>query len=218
MLGGAAKKSLFSGRILAYLEPAPPACPHPRYPRMPEQGDVTRLLQDLGRGGRALDELLPLVYDELRQIARRRLRDEAADHTLQPTALVHEAYLKLSRLDRIEWKNRSQFFAVAARAMRRVLVDHAMSRRATKRGGGRARVPLEDVPVIFAEDPEQVLELNDALSRLESAQPRLARVVECRYFAGMSIEETADALETSPATVKRDWVLARAWLNRELSG
>ncbi|HVR69957.1 MAG TPA: sigma-70 family RNA polymerase sigma factor [Vicinamibacteria bacterium] len=184
---------------------------------MPDHGDVTRLLQELGHGGRAIDELLPLVYEDLRQIARRRLGGEAGGHTLQPTALVHEAYLKLSRLQRIEWKNRSQFFAIAARAMRRVLVDHAVSRRAAKRGGGRSRVPLEDGVFVSAEDAERLIDLNDALLRLESAQPRLARVVECRYFAGLSIEETAAALDTSAATVKRDWVLARAWLSRELA-
>ena len=184
---------------------------------MPEPGDVTRLLQELGRGSRAVDELLPLVYDELRYLARSRLRGEAANHTLQPTALVHEVYLKLSRLERIEWKNRAQFFAIAARAMRRVLVDHAVSRRAAKRGGRQPHVALDDNLIIAAEDAERVLELNDALSRLEAAQPRLARVVECRYFAGMSIDETAAALEISSATVKRDWLVARAWLNRELS-
>lgn len=183
---------------------------------MPEPGDVTRILQDLGHGGRALDDLLPLVYEELRQIARRRLRDEATGHTLQPTALVHEAYLKLSRLERIEWKNRAQFFAVAARAMRRVLVDHAVSRKRGKRGGGRKHVSLDEHLAVTADGAEEILEVNDALERLEAVQPRLARVVECRYFAGLSIEEAAAALETSPATVKRDWVLARAWLNREL--
>lgn len=181
-----------------------------------ERGEVTRLLCNLGHGGRAIDELLPLVYDELRQVARRRLYAESADHTLQPTALVHEVYLKLSRLDHIEWRNRAQFFAIAARAMRRVLVDHAVRRRAKRRGGDEVRVTLEYASLLSTDDAEQLLTLNQALSTLEKAQPRAARVVECRYFAGLSIEETAVALEISPATVKREWTLARAWLNRAL--
>ena len=183
---------------------------------MPDRGEITRLIQEAGHGGRALDDLLPLVYDELRHVARRRLAQESADHTLQPTALVHEAYLKLSRLDRIEWKNRAQFFAVAARAMRRVLVDYAVSRRAAKRGGQLVRVPLHDETLLASADAEQLIELNEALSRLEHDQPRLARIVECRFFAGLTIEDTAGALEISPATVKREWTLARAWLNREM--
>lgn len=183
---------------------------------MSSEGDVTRLLRELGHGGRALDALLPIVYDELRGIARRQLGAERGDHTLQPTALVHEAYLKLGRLDRIEWVNRAQFFAVAARAMRRVLVDHALARRAAKRGGGAEHVPLDEALLVSATDAGEILALNDALAALEEREPRLARVVECRYFAGLSIEETAEALGISPATVKRDWVVARAWLNREL--
>lgn len=184
---------------------------------MSDKGDVTRLLDELGHDGRPLDAVLPVVYDELRQIARHQLSSERGDHTLQPTALVHEAYLKLSRLDRIEWSSREQFFAVAAQAMRRILVDHAVSRRATKRGGGRTPVPLDEAVLVSDDDAEQFLVLNDLLSRLEQMEPRLCRVVECRYFAGLSIEETAAALGISVATVKRDWTMARAWLNREMS-
>jgi RNA polymerase sigma factor (TIGR02999 family) len=184
---------------------------------MADKGDVTRLLGELGHDGRPLDAVLPAVYEELRQIARRQLSSERGDHTLQPTALVHEAYLKLSRLDRIEWSSREQFFAVAAQAMRRILVDHAVSRRAAKRGGGRTPVPLDEVVLVSEDDAEQVLVLNDLLSRLEQMEPRLGRVVECRYFAGMSTEETAAALGISAATVKRDWTMARAWLNREMN-
>jgi RNA polymerase sigma factor (TIGR02999 family) len=184
---------------------------------MSDPGEVTRLLQELGHGGRAVDPLLPLVYDQLKQLARRQLSDERGDHTLQPTDLVHEAYLKLSGLERIEWKNRAQFFAIAAQAMRRVLVDYALSRRAAKRGGERRRVPLDDGMLVSEAPAEEVLALHDALARLEAENPRLVRMVECRYFAGLSIEETAEATGTSPATVKRDWTVARAWLNRELS-
>jgi RNA polymerase sigma-70 factor, ECF subfamily len=184
---------------------------------MTSRGEVTRLLSELGQGGRAVDEVLALVYDELRQVARHQLRGERSDHTLQPTALVHEAYLKLSRLDRIEWSSRAQFFAVAAQAMRRVLVDHAMSRRAAKRGGGKQPLSLDDAVAVSAEDGERILALHEALSDLERAEPRLARVVECRYFAGLNVEETAEALDISTATVKRDWAVARAWLHRELS-
>jgi len=186
-----------------------------------EQGEVTRLLAAAGRGDeRALDRLVPLVYDELRGIAARRMAAERNGHTLTTTALVHEAYLELAGLDRIEWKNRAQFFAIAARLMRRILVDHAVRRGAQKRGGDRTRVTLDRVAGALAVGPEHdadLLALDDALARLEDEDGRLARVVECRFFGGMTIEETAAALEISPATVKRDWALARAWLNRELS-
>jgi RNA polymerase sigma factor (TIGR02999 family) len=186
---------------------------------MSDSGDVTRMLRQLGYGGRdALDHVLPMVYAELQRLAQRQLRGERGDHTLQTTDLVHEAYVKLGGLERIEWKNRAQFFAIAARAMRRVLVDHAAGRRAAKRGGERRKVPLDEGMLMVEEQADEVLALNDALSRLERADPRLVRIVECRYFAGLSVEETAEALEISPATVKRDWTVARAWLHRELAG
>jgi RNA polymerase sigma-70 factor, ECF subfamily len=180
-------------------------------------GDVTALLATVGKGGReALDRLLPIVYEELQRMARRQLRTERSDHTLATSDLVHEAYLRLGRLDRMEWKGRAQFFAVAAQAMRRVLVDHALARRTAKRGGGLRKVPLEEGMLVAEEEADELLALEGALARLEQIDERLVRIVECRYFGGMSIEETADALEVSPATVKRDWAVARAWLNREL--
>jgi RNA polymerase sigma factor (TIGR02999 family) len=163
-----------------------------------------------------LDRLVPQVYEELRRIAHVQLRGERGDHTLDTGALVHEAYLKLSRLDRIEWRDRSHFLAAAAGAMRRILVDYAMARKARKRGGGRQRVPLDDVAVLADDRAQDLLTLDDALRRLALESERAARIVEWRFFGGMSIEETAEVLDISPATVKREWTLARAWLNREL--
>ena len=164
----------------------------------------------------SVDALFPLVYDTLRRMARRRLGGERAGHSLSTIDLVHEAYLKLLRLDRIEWQNKAHFLATAARAMRNILVDYAVRRRAGKRGGARQRTALlEDAAVVPAPGAE-VLAVNRALERLESVDVRASRVVECRFFAGMSVEETAEALSISPASVKRDWALARAWLNREL--
>ena len=187
-------------------------------------GDITRLLQAHGAGDRAaLDELLRLLYDELRRVARARLRGERAGHTLQTTALVHEAYLDLARLDRIGYQNRAHFFALAARAMRNVLADYAVRRGAAKRGGGREAVPLDEVgPVELIELADRgssvdLLALRQALDRLEALEPRHVRVVECRLLAGLSIAETAEALGISEATVSRDQALARAWLNRELA-
>lgn len=183
------------------------------------QGDITRLLAELSHGGRdALDRLLPLVYQELQVIAQRRLQNERSDHTLAATDLVHEAYLKLVGLDHIDWKSRAQFFALAAQAMRRILVNHAVHRKAQKRGGEQQRLQLDEVSLPVEQSAAEVLELDAALQRLAEMEERHSRVVECRYFAGMSIEETAEALGVSPATVKRDWTLARAWLHRELSG
>jgi RNA polymerase sigma-70 factor, ECF subfamily len=185
---------------------------------MPQVDDVSRLLIAWREGERtALAELFPIVYRALRQIAHRQLRNERRGHTLNTTALVHEAYLKLVKLDRIQWKNRAQFFAIAARAMRRILVDYALSRKRQKRGGGEAVLNLEDVVVMIDDRADEMVALNQALERLETIDPRHTRVIECRIFAGMSVEETADALDLSPATVKRDWAVARAWLNRELS-
>ena len=182
-------------------------------------GEVTRLLAELDRGGPgAVDRLVPILYNELRQIARRHMRGERVDHTLDTTALVHEAYVKLVGLDRMHWQNRAHFLAVAAQAMRRVLVDYAVGRRRQKRGGVRRRVPLEDVPPHQEQSIETLLALDAALRRLQAVDDRLSRVVECRYFGGMSVEETAQALQVSAATIKRDWSVARAWLNRELRG
>lgn len=163
-----------------------------------------------------IDSLVPVVYDELRRIAHRQLRGERSDHTLDTTGLVHEAYLKLSRLDRIEWRDRSHFLVAAAGAMRRILVDYAAARKAGKRGGGRQRVPIDDVLILVDDRAEELLALDEALRRLAAESQRAASIVEWRFFAGMTVEETAEVLEISPATVKREWTLARAWLNREL--
>ncbi len=181
--------------------------------------EVTRALMRLSEGDRsALDGLLPMVYDELRLLAQRALRAERTDHTLTPTALVHEAYLKLVQLDRIGWEGRAHFFGACAREMRRILVSYARMRKAEKRGGAHAEaVPIENVVLAASERPGDLLALEDALHRLERLSERQVRVVECRFFAGMEIEETAEALGISPATVKREWTAARAWLHRELA-
>jgi RNA polymerase sigma-70 factor, ECF subfamily len=165
-----------------------------------------------------MDDLFTLVYAELRRIAGRQLRAERAGHTLCTTALVNEAWVELTKLDRIRWQSRAHFLALAAQAMRRVLIDYAMARRAQKRGGGRALESLEDDALAVVQDrADEFIELDEALQRLMSLNERHARIVECRFYGGMSVEETADALGVSPATVKRDWMLARAWLNRELA-
>jgi RNA polymerase sigma factor (TIGR02999 family) len=180
---------------------------------------VTELLLALQGGNRAvLDDLVPLIYDELRSIARRKLRSERDGHTLTTTALVHEAYLKLVQLDRMQWQSRAHFFAIAAQAMRHVLVNHALRRKRVKRGSGAAHVPLDEVADLPIGEADRILELDAALAKLAELNPRHARVVECRFFGGMSIDETAVALAVSPATTKRDWTLLRAWLRRELDG
>lgn len=184
---------------------------------MEESVPVTTLLRNASRGNReALDRLMPLVYDSLRRLAHRALRGEREGHTLSTTALAHEAYLELVGLDRIEWRDRSHFFAVAAGAMRRILIDYAVSRNAQKRGGGVAMLELNRVDVPIDDRLAETMELDEALGRLESIAPRAVRIVECRVFAGMTIEETAAALDVSPASVKRQWTVARAWLTREL--
>jgi len=182
-----------------------------------ERLNATDLLLELseGRPG-ALDRLIPLVYDELRHIAHGQLRGERPGHTLTTTALVHETYLRLVKIEQVEWRDRAHFFAVAARVMRRVLIDYARARQRDKRGGAPVQVPLSEALNGLVQQPDDLLALEDALARLEVRSERQCRVVECRCFAGMSVEETAAALDTSPATVKRDWAFARAWLNREL--
>ncbi len=187
-------------------------------PPVTAPSDVTQALVALSGGDRAaLDRLLPLVYDQLRQIAARALRQERADHTLSPTALVHEAYLKLVQLDSITWEGRAHFFGACAQAMRRILVSYARMKKAEKRGAGSAHVPITSVMVAADSRPQDLIALDEALAKLESLDERQAHVVECRFFAGMGVEETASALGISPATVKRDWTVARAFLNRELS-
>ena len=185
----------------------------------PPQQDITALLQAWSRGDRAaLEALLPAVYGELRHQAERYMRRQRADHTLQATALVHEAYLRLVRQQDTEWRSRAHFFGVAAKAMRSILVDHARARQAAKRGAGTARLTLSRVESV--PDPTaavDVLDLEQALQRLAEFDSAKARLVELRYFGGLSIEEAAEVLEISPATLKRQWNTARAWLRRELS-
>jgi len=180
--------------------------------------DLTELLRAQASGAPpALDRLFPAVYDELRRMARGRLRRERADHTLGATELVHEAFFRLVRLDRIDWRGRAHFLAIASQAMRNVLLDHAVQRGARKRGGGARPVTLERLEVAAEVRPEELLALCEALERLERLEPRQARVVECRFFAGLSLDETAAALSVSPATVSRDWTIARAWLHAQLA-
>jgi RNA polymerase sigma factor (TIGR02999 family) len=181
--------------------------------------DVTRLLARWSRGEQeALNELLPIVYGELRRMAGRQLRAKRQEHTLTPTALVHEVYLRLVDQRRADWQNRTQFFAVAARLMRRVLVDHARARLAGKRGGGLVVVPLEQAgdPEAVASPMADVLAVDEALTRLAALDGEQARLVELRFFAGLTVEEIAPLLRRSERTVKREWRLARAWLFREL--
>ena len=181
--------------------------------------DVTGMLRAWAQGSPGADEeLLRAVYQELRRQAQRAMRREASEHTLQATALVHEAYLRLADQRPSAWRNRSQFFGIAAQMMRRILVDHARARLADKRGGGATAITLEESIASSGDaDPIDVLALHDALDRLAVLDAQQARVVELRYFGGMSIEETAEALGLSPATIKREWAVARAWLARELA-
>lgn len=181
------------------------------------QTEVTELLAARQPGDDTTNRLIPHVYQELRVIARSLRFEERRDHTLDTSALVHEAYVKLVGHERTSWENRAHFFGAAARAMRQVLVDYARTRNRRKRGDGLKPRPLDDVGPIPAPLPDQdLLDLDDALTHLETLDSRQARVVECRYFAGMTIQETAAALEISPATVKREWATARAWLYRRL--
>lgn len=166
----------------------------------------------------ALNRLLPLVYDELRRIARRQLRAERPDHTLNTTSLVHEAYLKLVDQTRAQWRDRVHFFAVASQAMRRILVDHARKHLAAKRGGHQQRVPLEAAALAVDERAEMLLALDEALTDLARLDERLSRVVECRFFGGLSEEDTAEALGVTARTVRRDWVKAKGWLHAEIRG
>jgi len=183
----------------------------------PSPQDVTQLLRDWRQGNRAaFDQLIPLVYDELRRLAKRHLQRQSPGHTLQTTSLVHEAYLRLIDQQNIEWQNRAHFFAVAARAMRFLLVDHARARQYAKRGGGVRQVTLDEVAVVSPERNDDLLALDEALSRLAALDPRKSQIVELRYFGGLSAEEAAEALGVSEITVKREWLKARAWLYREL--
>lgn len=182
------------------------------------QKDVTVLLDAVSAGDRnAPAKLLEAVYADLRRLAAKYMFDERGDHTLQATALVHEAFIRLVDWENVSWQNRAHFFAVAARAMRHILVDHARTRQAEKRGGETEVVSLEDVAIISKERAAEVLALDDALENLFALEERKGRVVELRYFGGLSVEETAEVLQVSPETVARDWRFAKTWLLRELS-
>lgn len=189
---------------------------------MPGQDEVTRLLQEWRNGSQeALDRLIPLVYAELRTLAARYLSRERQDHTLQTTALVHEAYVKLIGQHSVEWQNRAHFFGIAANLMRRILVDDARHRRRQKRGAGVKPEALDEVPVAAEESPLDVVDtiaLDRALSELEKLDPQQARLVELRFFGGLTVEEAATVLEVSPSTVKREWAIAKGWLYRAIKG
>jgi RNA polymerase sigma-70 factor, ECF subfamily len=180
--------------------------------------NITQLLQDWSGGDHeAVDLLLPLIYDELRRAARRHMRREGAGHTLQTTALVNEAYLRLVDRKNVRWENRAHFFALAAQVMRHILVDHARRRRYQKRGGEARRVSLEEAAAVSREPGAEMIALDDALKLLAELDPRRSRVVELRFFGGLDLKETAAVLGVSPATALRDWNLAKAWLYRQLS-
>jgi len=182
---------------------------------MPE---LTQLLIAGGRGDKvALDELFAAVYDELRSLAAHHLRAERRSHTLQPTALVHEAYMRLIHQESVDWRNRAQFFGLASRMMRRILVNHAEARVAEKRGGDADRVTLTDSKLITDRDVVDVIAVDQALRRLAALDSRQAEIVEMRFFGGLSVDEVADVLGVSAPTVKRDWSMAKAWLKRELA-
>jgi RNA polymerase sigma factor (TIGR02999 family) len=188
---------------------------------MEKEAKVTRLLQDASSGSRnAVDQLVPLVYDELRRIAGGQMRRERPGGTLQPTALVHEAYVKLINQRAANWQNRAHFFAIAAQQMRRILLEHARSRRAQKRGGGYLSIALDESLKLSADNADNiddVIALDEALHALEALDSQQARIVELRFYVDLSVEETAEVLGIGSATVKRDWAMARAWLLRELA-
>jgi RNA polymerase sigma factor (TIGR02999 family) len=183
-------------------------------------GEFTHLLEDCGAGNRqALDKLLPLVYEELRRLAHSFLSRERSDHTLQTTALVHEAYLKLIDQRSVNWENRAQFFAISAQAMRRILLDNARRHTAAKRGSGGQKISLDDVATLSTDGAnESLIALDLALQKLGTIDAEQSRIVELRYFGGLTIEETAEVLKTSPSSVQREWTIARAWLYKEISG
>jgi RNA polymerase sigma-70 factor, ECF subfamily len=180
--------------------------------------NITQILKRYSDGDKtALDELLPKVYDELRRLAGAYMRRESPNHTLQPTALVHEAYFRLVDQKNVKWQNRGHFFGIAAQMMRRILVDHARIRHAEKRGGKATKISFEEGLHWTPRDEPDILSLDSALTRLTELDERQGKVVELRYFGGLGVEETAEALGISPATVKRDWTVAKAWLLRELN-
>src|SRR5262245_9358165 len=176
------------------------------------------LLLDQYRDGQAegFEKLMALVYDDLRKLAAWQLQSERPDHTLQPTALVHEVYLKLSAQNPVDWRNKAHFFAMAAQIMRHILVDYARTRQREKRGGPQTKIALEDALKLASPSDPQLIALDDALNSLAEKDPRKSLIVELRYFTGLSIEETAEALDVSVTTVKREWTMAKAWLRREM--
>ena len=179
---------------------------------------ITQLLERWSQGDEeALDQLMPLVYDELHRLAGAYLRSERREHTLQPTALVNEAYLKLVRQRNIQWQNRAQFFGVAAQLMRRILVDHARANNADKRGGDQVNVSLKNIGAFGTQPTADVLALHDVLNRLAEIDPDQSRIVELRFFGGLTIEEAAEVMQVSHSTVEREWKIAKAWLKRELT-
>ena len=187
--------------------------------RMSSQPNITELLVGYQRGDKeALDQLMPIVYDELRRQAARYLRREQAGHTLQTTALIHEAYVRLVDQRNVQWQNRAHFFGIAAQLMRRILVDHARTKKRVKRGGSKVQVSLADATVAVKGPDLDIVALDEALERLANVDEQQSRVVELRYFSGLTVEETAEVMGISTATVKREWSVARAWLHRELSG
>jgi len=180
--------------------------------------EVTHLLADWGKGDRsALDKLFPLVHDELRRIARRQMNQERAGHTLQATALVNEAYLKLAGQQPFEWQNRGHFFAVCSQVMRHILIDHARAHARDKRGGGAIQVSLDDAELMSHEQAEHLVALDEALNFLERVDLQKSKIVELRYFGGLNIEETAEVLDISPRTVRREWQRSKVWLYRMIT-
>jgi RNA polymerase sigma factor (TIGR02999 family) len=180
-------------------------------------GEFSRLLEEVDKGeAQAATALLPLVYNELRKLAANRMAEERQDHTLQATALVHEAYLRLVGDRNVKWASRAHFFAAAAEAMRRILIEHARAKKGPRRGGGRQKLPVDVLDLATAEDPDQIMVLDEAISRLEQEDAHAAQVVRLRFYAGLSVEEVAAAMETSSSTVKRNWSFARAYLFRVL--
>jgi RNA polymerase sigma-70 factor, ECF subfamily len=181
------------------------------------QLDVTVLLSELSRGNKdAVEKLTPLIYDELKRLARSYMRRERPDHTLQATGLVHEAYLKLVQQENIAWESRSHFFGIAAHLMRQILIDHARAHLCQKRGGALNFVPLNEALAFSPEKSEELVRLDEALKHLSAIDARQGKVVELRFFGGLSVEETAEYLKVSPKTVKRDWALAKRWLLMEM--
>jgi RNA polymerase sigma-70 factor, ECF subfamily len=186
-------------------------------PSLPPQ-EVTQLLVDWGNGNQAaLDRLMPLVYTELRQLAHRYMRRERPGHTMQTTALIHEAYLRLVDQNQVRWQHQAHFFGIAARLMRHILIEHARSHTRAKRGGGVGTISLDEAAIVSQARATELLALDDALERLATIDPRKSQVVELRFFGGLSVEEAAQVLNIAPNTVLRDWRMAKAWLRREIN-